>query len=405
MPLGTPSTSTSSKKIYYEDKNYETYVGNVIVNYTQPFIDLSEKGPIKLEFDLLTNTFENLQARYIYCNFDWTPARIPEMQYLPSFNRFDHKSFDYSINTKTKYIQYFFELSRPILTGNYLIVLARRDNPEDILFTRRVVFYSKSVSIAAKLRVPSQVNQRNTHQQLDMEMWYTKLDAPNPQQNFKTVVMQNKNWHSALVDVKPSIMEPGSKKMEWRYFQGETTFPGWNQFRFLDMRTLNYRGFNVAKVENKETGVQVAQGMDKSFGNDSYRQLIKDNNGRMIPGNSDPGESWLESDYALVQFSLKSERVNGNIWLTGRYNDWLKTNANLMEYDEENQLYYVTLRLKQGYYDYRYEVESTDLPVFEMEGSHYMAENEYDILVYYRAQGRFYDEVVGFTSLNSLEFF
>jgi hypothetical protein len=406
MPLGTTTTtSTSSKKLYFEDMNYEMYVGNVIVNSTNPFIELSGSSPLTLEFDLLTNTFENLQARYIHCNFDWTQSRVPEMEYLASFNRFDHKSFDYSINTKTKYIQYFFELARPRFSGNYLVVLARRDNPDDILFTRRVVFYKREVHMNALLRVPNQVNQRQSHQQLDFDMSYNQLEAPNPQQNFKTVIMQNKNWNSAIIDLKPTNMEPGSKRMEWRYFQGETTFPGWNQFRFLDLRTLNYRGFNVANIENKESGVQVVQGLDQSFGGGAYRQLINDINGRMIPGNSDPGESWLESDYAFVQFGLKTEKIDGKIWITGRYNDWRKSTANLMRYDETNGIYIVTLRLKQGFYDYRYEVESASMPPYSMEGSHYQAENEYDILVYYRAQGSIRDEVVGLTSLNSVDFF
>jgi hypothetical protein len=76
-----------------------------------------------------------------------------------------------------------------------------------------------------------------------------------------------------------------------------------------------------------------------------------------------------------------------------------------MKYDDENQLYFTTLRLKQGYYDYRYDVVSADYTRYEYEGSHFQTENEYDILVYYRAPGSINDEVVGIKNLNSLDFF
>jgi hypothetical protein len=107
----------------------------------------------------------------------------------------------------------------------------------------------------------------------------------------------------------------------------------------------------------------------------------------------------------MVQFALKSEKFNGDLWLTGRFNDWRRDNSNLMLYDEENQVYYVTLRLKQGYYDYRYQLISNDFPPYELEGSHFQTENEYDLLIYYRAPGHINDEVVGIKSLNSVDFF
>jgi hypothetical protein len=327
------------------------------------------------------------------------------MQFMQAFNRFDHKSFDYSINTKRSYIQYFFELARPSISGNYLVVLHRRGNTDDILFSRRVVFYKNQVNLNADIRVSTAVKDRATHQQLDIDMNFQGLDAPNPQQNLKLVIMQNKDWQTAIKDLKPTNIQPGSKRMEWKYFSGETSFAGWNQFRFLDLRTLNLRGINISSIENKENGVFVAHALEKSFGDASYRQLINDNNGRMIPGNSDPGESWLEADYAVVQFALKSEKYNGPVYLTGRFNDWRRDSSNLMKYDEENQVYYTSLRLKQGYYDYRYELTDASFPPYELEGSHFQTENEYDLLVYYRAPGSINDEVVGIKSLNSVDFF
>lgn len=407
MPLGTPTGAPStSKQIVYEDLNYEPLVGNVILNSTNPFTPLGGSRTIQLEFDLLNPEFQNLQARFVHCNYDWKPSKLPEMEYLKVYNQFNHKSFEYSINTKTKYIVYHFDLQKPVVSGNYLVVLHRRENPNDILFTRRLVVYDDKASVSAQLRLPNVVSQRPSHQQIDLELNYQGLEAPNPQENFKTVLMQNKNWYTAIKGLAPTGMQVSRRQMEWKYISGETTFPGWNQFRWLDLRTLTVRGMNVSQIVSGENSIRVIQGTDGQMGTGSYRQLIKDNNGRMIPGNSDPGEIWLEADYASVLFTLESEvRLSGRVYVTGRFNDWRKGPENLMQYDEERQVYFAQLRLKQGFYDYRYELDGGNLPVYQLEGSHFMAENEYDILVYYRAPGRINDEVVSLASLNSVNFF
>lgn len=406
VPLGTlPTQTTTSKTLVYDNQNYERYVGNVILNSFNPFIELGSVEPLHLEFDLLTNKFENLRARIIHCNFDWTPSRLIEMDYLDGFNRFDHTSFEYSTNTKTPYIQYFFELNRPKISGNYLVVLFRRGNESDILFSRRLVFYEKQISINAELRIPTKVADRRTDQQLDFSINYGGIQAPNPRQNFRTIIFQNKDWDRAIVDLEPTGMNASANSLEWRYFGGETNFHGWNQFRWLDIRTLNLRGIGVAQIERLSSEVKVTQSLESAHGRGSYRQLINDNNGRYIPGNSDPGESWLEADYAKVQFALKSDEYLGDVYVMGRFNDWKKLGENKMRYDSENKVYFTNIRLKQGYYDYRYELESDDLPAYEFEGSHFQAENEYDILVYYRAPGKINDQVVGYLSLNSEGFY
>ena len=405
VPLGTIPTSSGDKELVYHDRNYEDYVGNVILNSNNPFQRIGSPNPLILEFDLLTGDFENLQVRYIHCNSDWSKSKLQEIEYLNSFNQFDHSSFDYSAHTKTQYIQYFFEMDRPFLSGNYLVVLHRRNNKNDVLFTRRMVFYQNRVDIESNIRVSSIVRDRRTHQQIDFEMDYDLVESPNPQRDFKIVVLQNKNWNTAILNLKPTSIQPVEKKMSWNYFTGENTFPGWNQFRFLDLRTLSVRGINVTKIDRQDTPSSVYQGLDKSFGSGSYRGLIDDNNGRFIPGNSDPNEAWLEADYANVNFGIKSTRLAGQVYVIGRFNDWRTDQKNLMKYDDEAGVYHTNILLKQGYYDYMYYVESPNLKPYEFEGSHFQSENEYDILVYYRAPGKINDQVVGFFSMNSLDFF
>jgi hypothetical protein len=78
-----------------------------------------------------------------------------------------------------------------------------------------------------------------------------------------------------------------------------------------------------------------------------------------------------------------------------------------MIFNEARGAYEKTLLLKQGYYNYSY-VTLPDKPNSEhfsyenTEGNYWGTENSYTILVYYRAFGSRADELIGYTTLNSL---
>lgn len=75
-----------------------------------------------------------------------------------------------------------------------------------------------------------------------------------------------------------------------------------------------------------------------------------------------------------------------------------------MKYNAERRGYEVSIFLKQGFYNYEYSVLKDNEKAgdtFYTEGMHQETENEYMILVYYRRQGGFIDELIGFKMLNS----
>ena len=75
-----------------------------------------------------------------------------------------------------------------------------------------------------------------------------------------------------------------------------------------------------------------------------------------------------------------------------------------MNYDPGKQAFYANLKLKQGLYDYKYVwmdkgTGKIDQTIFE--GSFFETENTYQVFVYYRKPGSRWEELVGYTSLNS----
>ncbi|NQZ75556.1 MAG: DUF5103 domain-containing protein, partial [Ekhidna sp.] len=113
----------------------------------------------------------------------------------------------------------------------------------------------------------------------------------------------------------------------------------------------------------------------------------------------------LNADYAKVRFTLVSEPIQGDVYVAGRYNNWNLSDVNRMRYTTQGGVgrYETSIPLKQGYYEYMYVVDNSTLPSYYYEGSHFQAENEYEILVYYRMPGNVNDELIGYKKFRSIE--
>ena len=190
--------------------------------------------------------------------------------------------------------------------------------------------------------------------------------------------------------------------MEFRSLDLQDNFLGRNEFRFFDMRTLGVTGRNVKRISLLNGQRQVYLRLDSSKGKEVHTQNLRDINGNYILQNTNLSDAFLNLDYANVHFSLKSKRINGAIYVIGRYNNWKLGDENIMRYDETTKRYNTSILLKQGYYDYSYHV-SANASSYLLEGSHFQTENDYEILVYYRKSGKVNDELIGYKKFNSME--
>ena len=75
-----------------------------------------------------------------------------------------------------------------------------------------------------------------------------------------------------------------------------------------------------------------------------------------------------------------------------------------MQYNPESGRYETMLRLKQGFYNYKYvAVDKTTKELDEgaISGDFWQTENNYKVLVYYRDLGARFDRLIGFGEANS----
>jgi len=408
VPVSYTDTA-SQKTILYDNAQYEDNIGMVQLyplstdqqaSLDYPVIALNSAG-LSLVFDLLEQNTSYLNARYVHCNADWTPSRLTDLQFLSTYNEFPINQYNYSSNTRIPYVNYQADLPAPDKSGNYLLVVYRENDRKNVLFTRRFLVFDQRAQIDVEFTPSATVSQRNTNHQLSFGIRYQQIENPNPLREFKVVLLQNHNWHTPITGLQPTLMRPDQNYLEYRHFNGENNFPALNEFRYFDLRSIDYRGMNVVNVRKETDQIQAFLGLDKSRHGLAYSQLINDLNGGFFLENKDPNDGPLQSEYAQVYFELQSEKLEGEVYIAGGFNNWNLTPENMMSYDESTGSYRGWLWLKQGYYDYFYWLKSDKMPFYELEGSHYQTSNDYEILFYYRDPFNNYDELIGYRRVSS----
>lgn len=409
-----PQQSTISKRLVFDNHDYEDIIGfakifpttNGQINELEnPIVGLNSSDQLLLSLDILTDQFENLSAKIIHCNKDWDKSLLRDMEFLNEINNYRITEFNYSVNTVQPYINYSLTVNKPKLSGNYLLVVYRRANPDDILLSRKFMVIDSKVAIDHTVRVSTTIARRDQNHQIEYSVNYGNLVVNTPTREISTMILQNHNWNTAIKNPPPTIIRANEGFLEFRHLDLKTNFSGWNEFRFADLRTLNLSGRNVGRITNTGSQIIAPLNLDGTRGNKTYIQNFQDINGNFLVQNSDPGEDALNSDYANVRFSLKSNQINGNVYVWGLFNNWQLTDQNRMKFTSSNGVsrYETTLKLKQGYYEYLYYVESEEVPPYHFEGSHLQTEDQYEILVYYRKPGNVHDELIGYKRFRSIE--
>ena len=111
-----------------------------------------------------------------------------------------------------------------------------------------------------------------------------------------------------------------------------------------------------------------------------------------------------EADYTQVHFALegKSTFWGKEVYVYGKFSNYELRDEYKLTYDEKDGLFKGKVLLKQGFYNYKFATKAGDTVDFnEISGNFQQTENTYLVLVYYRAPGALYDEVVGIGSASS----
>lgn len=361
------------------------------------------RSRVEISFDQMSHDY----TRYIYkvelCNADWTAATdVFESSWLSGFNGQPIDDYETSFNTTQLYTHYRLtfpnEDCRLLLPGNYRVLISEDGSDEPVAEACFALFEPR-MSVTAAVSANTDIDVNKAHQQLTMSVAYGSCHVVDPERELHTVVLQNRRWDAAVVDLAPNLRRVGGA--EWTH-RRELIFPAGNE----------YHKFELQDVQRAGMGIERTGWFDPYFHATLYAAQPARNytdepdaNGAYVVRHSGNEANDTQSEYAIVHFPFKSEPLpGGDVYVCGLWDNGAPDPHCRMTYDEATGTYEAAILLKQGYYNYQYrfyphgggagQTARTD-------GNFYETENEYLILLYHRPQGERYDALVGMARLHS----
>lgn len=392
------------------DKNIRSL--QVIANQKwmdMPIMILND-GKISIDFDDLTHTYRRLTYRLEHCEADWKPSvGLFESDVVDGFiagNTID--DVKESTLTNTLYTHYHLNIPndkcQPKLSGNYRLSIYDDDSSSNFPLLTACFMLTEPVenSMGVRLNITTETDQsiNREQQQAEMQIDYGSYIVSNPQQQIKTVVLQNRNWLDARWNSKPQYVM--SNGLRWSHNQDYIFWAG-NEYRKFEILSTNVASMGVDKIGWDGKNFHAYLYPTTPFLNYLYDE---DADGAFLIRNSDNVEINTTSDYILTHFQLNTPSPYPyRIFLNG---DWTYDRllpSYEMTYNPTGGCYEAVVPLKLGYYNYQFLAadEQGRLSSFRVDNSHYQTENSYQALVYFRPQGGRTDKLVGYTNIRFLK--
>lgn len=379
-----------------------------------PMLQLGDNQGLTLTFDDIDSEVNNYVYTVIHCDRNWEPSGLAPLEYIDGFEEENIQNFEFSFRALQTYTHYSLTLPNRNFgitkSGNYLLVVYEDEDEKRVVITRRFVVVDRQVGISAQIVRPVEVSKIHTHQELDFEVNFLRLNVRNPMVELSATVLQNQRWDNAISGLAPKFLNTDKAIFD---YQGKIVFPGGNEFRLIDLRSMRTPHRDVVFID-----VNMDQQMEAELAPIASRRRAPhlsfiDFNGRYLIENQDnqPGHLSGEYIYTMITYKVDQPHLDDHVYLLGDITEWQLKDEYQFRYNPAISAYVGRFPLKQGYYNYYLATAPSDAdpkeprtPSLEKtEGSHADTENDYYIMIYYRPFGTRYDQIVGYIQVNTLQ--
>ena len=361
-----------------------------------PIIELGQS--LQLSFDDIIGDEADYYYTIEHFNFDWTRSDLSKGEYLDGFDDVRIETYENSFTTLQLFSHYMVSIpnreTRAIKkSGNYLLRIFNDDG--NIIFSRKFMVLERVLSVGVEIKRARKIKNIEQQQVVQFKINSPKILLINPKQNVKTLVLQNSNLKTAITNLKPQYTI--GSELIYKYDQ-EAAFWGGNEFLYFDNKDVRSSSNGVRSVSL----------------NDLYENFLFTNRNRSsrpytfnpdLNGNFQVRNLYTtqnqntEADYVLMHFNLQYYLAldDKEIHLYGNFNNWTIDQTTYMRYNEQTNTYQNARLFKQGFYNYKYVLVDRDGTVEQgpISGNFWQTENQYTVLVYYRAPGARFDRLLG----------
>ena len=352
-----------------------------------------------ISFDVLSGIEYDLYYIIEHCDYNWEKSKLLKSEYIEGFDDVKITNYTSSFNTYQIYTNYNINFPNPNTSikksGNYIIRIF--DEYGEELFNRKFIIYENLSSVKVDIKRSKELKNINEKQIVNFEVNPNNIRFNNPDKNVKTLVFKNSNIDSPITNVKPQYKI--GNKLIYKYDK-ELSFWGGNEYLYFDNKNIRITNVKIRGYNLKEI-------YENYLFNDYPRFNRKytynpDINGGFLINASNSGNSNNEADYANIYFTLENYNnyLNNDqdIYIVGDFNNYSTNKIYKMQFNENKNQFEAVLKLKQGFYNYKYLIDNE---IYENDnksvgGNFDETENVYSVLVYYRDYGERYDRIVGF---------
>ena len=393
--------------------NYKPQVQSVLLyaddnQLNDPIIPLDDMlGRLTLSFDIIDGEGGVLNYTFIHCSHDWRPTDIQRIQYASGYDSDRLDDYAFSRNTLIDYANYQLKFPRedmmPLISGNYLLIVYG-DDLNDIYLTRRFMVIDEKAHVSATIpRYSDDLTFTDTHQQLNVKVNMNNYLTGNTQQYSFLTIRQNGRWDNAAEGLKPTYVYPDYISFE---HHPHTVFEAANQYGRFNISNFYFQSENLAHIRQTDESFEIDIATCESRARQAYTSYDDIHGEKFIYVEDENLDNSTEADYCRVNFFYKSEAplTHEDLYIMGALNDWCFNESNKMTYDYKLRGYTCSMMLKQGYYNFMF--VTLDRETFEIKtdltaGNHWETNNVYKLYFYFYNALKGYDELVGYSTVNS----
>lgn len=414
IAFGSQPERQNEKAFRIHDDIYHKNIKTVLLHrpgheLSFPVINFNSGEQLMLSFDDLDGDVKVYKYTIVHCDARWNLSELWPSDYLSGFTDDIIEKYRLSFNTFQPYTHYELVLPndniRPMIPGNYLLIVYPDSDPDDVAFTRRFSIVNQKIAIDGRIRMPATSPERTKKQEIAFWINTEQNRIADHSRNLKVVVRQNNRWDNELV-LQPYQIR--GDVFDYQHIDESNTFYAVNEFRPMDLRSVRFQSGRIQQIEKDRDGYHFFFMPDERRNTKRYIHQ-QDLNGRFQILAENTNEPTTEAEYVYAYFTLPVEAPipNANVFITGMLTDWQFRDENKMYFNPRKSAYEARLLLKQGFYNYHYSLlvngtASGDTGFFE--GNFADTGNEYTVFVYYRQPGSRFDALIGIKTFNSRDF-
>ena len=376
------------KTIIFKSSN----TNNSFLNYGEQF---------ELSFDDLDSDEKNYYYQINHFDYKWSDSNLLKSEFLNGFDDLRITEHRNSFNTLQSFTHYKIKIPNEDvsikISGNYSISI-HLSNGEEV-FEKKFSIIANTVPIKISISKSNIVKDIDTNQKIKTTILCencTKLF--NSASSLKMIIIKNNNWLNSQIIEKPKYI------LSDKLIYDDIEFNGGNEFLNFDNSNINSTNLRIYKTTLTDLYNNFLT-KDKERTN-SFYEYNPDINGEYVINSNTNFDIDIENDYARIFFNFKTDNydLNKNIYLIGKFNDFIINENYKLLYDQKTKSYKGSFLFKQGFYNYKYafnnKLNKKEVQYFE--GNFWETENTYRVLLFHKKINDKYYKIIGTNVVSSI---